>query len=262
MLDGEQSDLIEVEEVRRPDGRLRIQASRVVAVVPWRSTFREFLVIVAGVLSALAAQTVWTRHQDHEMERDYLRQLLTDTRENEQRVSSAIDQERRIQSAARNVMTALEGTGPLPPTDSMTTWMVTTAGASDFRPLVGTYRALLGTGDLRLIHNDTLRALLTEYSAQVESESTRLSQLLAAVIAQAGPLGRAIPYIRRVFIDHEPKLDSREIARLRDSPDAAIVVFTLQAANNNRLNGLRAVYDETTRLRKALEAEPALHVGH
>jgi hypothetical protein len=262
MLEPEQTDSTQPDDVRTRDPRRYLSPSRAVAVVPWRSTIREFLVIVAGILSALAAQTLWTRHQDQEMERDYLLQLLTDTRENEHRANDAIEHEELIRAATASAMTVLEGTGPLPPPDSMMRWIATTAGASEFRPLVGTYRALVGTGELHLIRNDSLRAILTEYSAEVESESERLRGLRNTVISQAGPIAREIPFIRGAFIQRIKPLTSADIVRMRSNTEAAVVLFTLQAANDNRLNGLRPIRDATVRLRKALEAEPALRAGH
>lgn len=59
----------------------------------WRAAFREFVVIVAGVLAALAAQAWWTSHEDRARERDYLAQLLADTRENERRLETAIHED-------------------------------------------------------------------------------------------------------------------------------------------------------------------------
>ncbi len=56
----------------------------------WRTALREFAIIVAGVLCALAAQSWWQAGEERRREQDYLRQLLADTRENERRPDAAI----------------------------------------------------------------------------------------------------------------------------------------------------------------------------
>lgn len=58
----------------------------------------EFGIIVAGVLCALAAQAWWDGHQ--ERGRDYLRQVLAGTRENEDRLDLTPRDETRRPRAA------------------------------------------------------------------------------------------------------------------------------------------------------------------
>lgn len=221
----------------------------------WRAAFREFVVIVAGVLAALAAQAWWTSHEDRARERDYLAQLLADTRENERRLATAIDEDETAWKGTTQVLTVLDGAGPPPPPDSLVRWMGRAGRASDFQPVTGTYRALLGTGDLRLIRTDSLRTLLTAYTASLDSEGARLEQLRGMVLNSVGPLARAMPFMRGIFSgDIDP--NRVDVEQLRRNPDAAVALFTIQAANANRLAGLRRLQEKTVHLRRALEAEP------
>ena len=164
----------------------------------WRSALREFVIIVAGVLAALAAQAWWSSAQDARREREYLAQLLGDTRENERRLEEAIAVEERAAAATLSAQAALKGPGPAP-ADSIIEWFNRAGTTSDFQPVTGTYRAIASTGDLRLIRTDTLRTLLTSYAAALESEGARLEQLRGMVLSEISSFARALPFMHGVF---------------------------------------------------------------
>ncbi len=235
-----------------PASRVRFPA--IIEAGGWRAALREFGIIVAGVLCALAAQAWWQQHEERGRERDYLRQILADTRENERRLEDAITQDSAGVGAAARIMDALtRPEAPLPP-DSMMRWMSQAGRSADFRPVAGNYRALLGTGELRLVRTDTLRALLASYASSVDAESDRQRQFRETMTGSAGPMARAMPFMRRAFVGGM-RLDDAEMRRIRADPEVAGVLFTLQAATSNRVSGLRSLRGETRRLRAALEAE-------
>ena len=223
----------------------------------WRGVVREFAIIAAGVLAALGAQAWWEGRQEREHERAYLVQLLRDTRDNEQRLTASIVEDSAAGVATARALAALESSAPPPVPDSLVGWIMQAGRASDFKPLTGTYRALLGTGDLRLVRNDSLRARVVAYAASVDHESERLQQLRGVVLDAIGPFARAVPFIRRVFSGGHGA-EGVDVERLRRDPEVATVLFTLQAANVNRLSGLRRMREETRRMRRALEAERTL----
>lgn len=223
----------------------------------WRTALREFATIVAGVLCALAAQAWWQGHEERGRERDYLRQLLSDTRENERRLDDAVATDSAAAHFAARAMDALTGSAPPPPADSLVAWVGRSGRASNFQPLAGNYQALLGTGDLRLVRSDSLRARLAAYAAAVESEGERQAQFRGIVTSGAGPMARALPFMRRAFLG-DVSAAGVDVARLRADPDAAAVLFTMQAASANKLAGLRQLRDETRGLRRALEAAPGV----
>jgi hypothetical protein len=65
---------------------------------------------------------------------------------------------------------------------------------------------------------------------------------MAARVGGSGPARLQVPFHPRVRAD----------------PDAAAVLFTMQAAGANKLAGLRQLRDETRDLRRALEAAPGV----
>jgi hypothetical protein len=127
--------------------------------------------------------------------------------------------------------------------------------------LAGTYAALLGTGDLRLVQGDTLRQSLATYAAAVDVERERLAQYREVVIEVVGPMARSMPFMRRVFL-RDPggaRATDAEIARMRDDPEVAAVLLAVQAASTNRMDALRRPRRETLRMREALAADSARH---
>jgi hypothetical protein len=223
----------------------------------WKKAVREFAVIVAGVMAAQGAQAWWDARQDRDREHDYLRQLLADTRTNESRLADAIRADSVTGLANSRAIDALTSTQAPPPADSVVRWVKRTGSMSYFMPLSGTFRALLGTGDLRLVRNDSLRARIAAYATLLENEDARQGDLRANMIHNAAPFARAFPFIRRVFL-HDDAKPMADVQRLRADPDAAAVLFSMQAGNANRLAGLRMMRDATVEMRRALEAEPYL----
>ncbi|MFL5540979.1 MAG: hypothetical protein ACJ8J0_18445 [Longimicrobiaceae bacterium] len=222
--------------------------------VGWRGLLREFAVIVAGVLCALAAQAWWDAHQERGREHDYLRQLLADTRENERRLDEGIRTDSTAGSYAARVVDALTSSTPPPPADSIAEWIIQAGVGSNVQALAGNYRALVGTGDLRLVRNDSLRALLASYASSLENEGERQLQFSQVVSAQAASMAQALPFIRRVFVGGI-RTEGMDVARMRAAPEVGGVLFSIQAANANRVSGLRSLRNETRRVRRALEAE-------
>jgi hypothetical protein len=220
----------------------------------WRGALREFAVVVAGVLCALAAQAWWDRHEERGRERDYLRQLLADTRENERRLDEGVRMDSTAGRYAARVVDVLTSSTPPPPADSMVEWIIQAGVGSNVQALAGNYRALVGTGDLRLVRNDSLRALLASYASSLESEGQRQLQFSQVVSAQAASIARVLPFIRRVFVGGVSAADV-DVRRMRADDEVGGVLFSIQAANANRVSGLRSLRTETRAVLRALEAE-------
>lgn len=223
----------------------------------WRAALREFAIIVAGVLCALAAQSWWQSREERGRERDYLRQLLADTRENERRLDAAIAVDSVAGSSVSRLAGTLFGSAPLPAPDTLVAWFRGEAFASsDFQPLSGSYGALLMAGDLRLIRNDSLRALLVSYAATLEHEQAMLALFLEQSAGQPDRLARPMPFLRgMIFGGAELRPGDIDFEGLRRDPEAQSVFFAVQVSNANRITHLRRLREETRRLRRALAAE-------
>jgi hypothetical protein len=220
----------------------------------WRVALREFVTVVVGVLVALAAQAWWEGREERERESGYLQQLEEEARVNETRLVRKLKQDSASLAGATAALAALDGSSALPLPDSVVAWIGRAGQSSSFDMLQGTYRALIGTGDLRLIRNDSLRAIIIGYSAALELENDRQSQIRGAIVDLVPSFAKAVPWMRTIFSGPR-EMSPAEIAAMQRNPDVSIVLFTLQAATVNRIHGLEATLEDTRRVLAALRAE-------
>ncbi len=238
---------------RRP-WRRRLPVVRVQA--DWRAGLRESAVILLSVSAALAGQAWWEQREDRQREVAYLDALLADTRTNEAMLDSAIALDVTYGRAGREMMRVLLRSAPMPGGDTVLRWLSQSGSSSDYQPLTGTLRALMGTGDLRLVHNDSLRALIAEYDGTLQADGQDIRSLVDLQIQQVVPLARAVPFLPRVTL--AAPVQPAELDAIRRSHEYPAILMAFRTANANRLTALREVRRETRRLRHALEVEPGV----
>lgn len=225
----------------------------------WKAATREFAIVVAGVLCALAAQAWWQGHEDRGRERDYLRQLYADTQENLRRIDFAIRDDSAAGVAVGHLASTLFGTLPLPPANTVRDLFGGPAFASsDFQPLSGTYNALLMVGDIRLIRTDSLRALLVAYTAGLAHEQEMLRFFLNQAAGDPAQLAHSMPFLGGLMFRDDERIAAANFEKLRHDDDAKAAFFALQVSNVNRVTHLRRLRDETQRLNQALASESAV----
>ena len=127
----------------------------------------EFLVIVTGVLTALALDGWNSTRQERELEETYLRSLAADLRSQVNRFDGWIRGFERRAAVAEQVWVAVTTTRPI------------TVSAPDLRDALlsggtyhpprlysdATYQDLISTGNLRLIRDQELRTAILNYHA-------------------------------------------------------------------------------------------------
>ncbi|WP_412069190.1 hypothetical protein [Rubrivirga sp. IMCC43871] len=150
----------------------------------WRPTLRwfaaEIVVVVAGVLIALALNAWWGSRQDAARERAYLRGVLAELQATEAELMGEIATSRDLFGDAQRVHQAYFLASP-PPVDSLQAWW--RFSHSDPEPTFGTLRALIGTGDLTLIRDDSVRAALVWIGERAGYYDVRLRRWEEKVLA-------------------------------------------------------------------------------
>jgi len=133
------------------------------AGVQWRRVATEFLIIVAGVMVALATDR-WAGSLDNRIkERAHLEQLLADFRGNKDIAQWSAGYKRNLGESATEVLAAIRGTPdrdrdvPFPVDVELSGWNHAPHYLSE------AWQDLLSTGDVRLIHNPELRSEIARF---------------------------------------------------------------------------------------------------
>jgi hypothetical protein len=226
----------------------------------------EFVVVVSGVLVALAV-TSWAQdRRDVEREQAYLRQLHADLLTNERLLAEAVDFSRQRATASARALHRFWGTAP-PVDATLVDDLSLPRTTRRFRPVLGTAEALISSGELDLIRSDALRASLLNY---VESTRTRLEDIQrydetyyrpAVAKLQSGP--DLHPYYRFRTRDYTLTARPANVGRvpfpttledmMRDRAVYDGYNFLL-IAHRNQSGQYNLMLDDTHALREAIEA--------
>ena len=185
----------------------------------------EFLLIVAGVLTALTVDASWQRHTDRVREQEYLTQLQSDVLENRRLLQAALHIERGQLQRAIAILAALRGVDPIP-LDSAALWMNAEPPFpwySDPRLRDGTIAALVGTGDINLIRNDRVRAAMIGYHGQLRADLGEFSRDVGLFQDLASDLLRLLESTRATNAKADEDDAAGSLIALRKNPDAAAI---------------------------------------
>lgn len=132
----------------------------------WRKGLRwfvaEFLVVVAGVLVALAVSAWWQGRQDRAHEQQYLQQLDADLLATEHDMQRAGVLLTSSAVAAAAVQHAYWGERPASEQELQDDFLLPW-GTARFRPVLGNIDALVSTGEVGVIRSAPLRTALVSY---------------------------------------------------------------------------------------------------
>ena len=143
----------------------------------------EFLVVVAGVLAALAMQSWYQARRDAKAASVYVAQLQSDLEASVQMLRTAVVEDSLRAAANAWLLTALHDRAN-PSADSSTSWLRFRLGYySDPRPVLGTVNTLIETGDIRLIGNARLRSQIVAYASLMATDAEELSRHVTRLIS-------------------------------------------------------------------------------
>ena len=157
----------------------------------WFAVVLEVLIVIVGVVIGFQI-TAWGQAQaDRAQEQTYLRLLAEDLRTTEQEIAEADAWLMPRETASGAVLRSFDDpTRPHP--DSLREHVFNSIGYYTFNPVTGTAEALVATGGLSLIRDDSLRSAITQYLRSVRGESETQIELHRNLLAtfQTLQLGR------------------------------------------------------------------------
>lgn len=210
--------------------------------IDWRFAAGQVLLTALGVALALAGSAWWGDRQERARERSELRNALDAARVSERRLRQFIHED----STSAAVNTRLWSARASVPDDSLLQLIVDGGWYSDTRPVVTPFAAMIANGDIHLVRDARLRAMLPTYVGEIEArvrEVDRLDAFMKQVWAQYPPL-LLLP----------PAAQGRGHAgRLRADPEVWRVSYLNRDILRNMVSQGRIMLRETTALRQELE---------
>ncbi|MEM7787668.1 MAG: hypothetical protein AAF594_08070 [Bacteroidota bacterium] len=139
----------------------------------WRPKLRwfaaEYLIVVLGVLTAVGLNAGWQGRTDRAQEQVYLRQLDADLDESLRVFARENSIQEAVSTPALLTVLGSWGSGTPLPADSIVYYSRRILTGRSVQPTTGTAEALVATGDLTLIRNDSLRNAITAYLGATET---------------------------------------------------------------------------------------------
>ena len=132
----------------------------------WRGLFLEITVVVVGILIAFALDSWWDRRAQASQERTYLRALRSDFAENVERLGSAAARQEGIELAGRQLLALSRSRTPAG-VDTVRILLGRVFNSGRFEPVMGAYEAIVNSGGLAQISDDSLRAALAAFASHL-----------------------------------------------------------------------------------------------
>jgi hypothetical protein len=232
-----------------------MRLKRVGQSLKWKPVLGQLGLIVGGVLIALAVDSWWENRQERDQERAYLEQLLSDLRETESRLENSIAADTRTLDRVNWVLDRAFN-GPLPPPDSLDL----PTGYNQFRPLTGTQTALVQSGDLQLLRNDSIRFRLIAYTALINATETLLrhTETLIWNSTERVILGRN-RHARSPNARGPAAWGTVSVEGALGDPELISALHVQAAASQNRIRNLRRLQGPTADLIQLLATELGRH---
>lgn len=219
----------------------------------WRRPAAEFVVIVAGVLVALAVDAARDARQDHVRATGYLQQLRADLSTTDEALTEAITVDERARVGADRMIQALNARR-LPTSDSLSAWIAAATNSSaSFYPTMGTVTGLIESGELRLVRDEELRRKVLQYHSSVEAALRIIDAVDPHMWRTIERLGGMLSWSALLEPDGQQRftIDWEVLASDQAFHGA---VYDLRLAAGNRLFALRSLQQHLESLLAELDA--------
>jgi len=204
--------------------------------------------IVASILFALAIDAWWADRSDRIEEQEALVALARDF----EAASDALAYQLLVRDSALMASKAiLSMTGPEANTaqmDSLAQLIPRVIRLGSFNPPLGTLDALLGSGDLRLIRNDELRAALASFPSALDGQRS------SEEFAGSTVFGMLLPYLNRHLPMQEVGLRRQGSSDFIVEPRDVLRSLEFENLVQNRLMNTEFLIDGLRSLEQRVEA--------
>ena len=206
----------------------------------WRRLAAEFVVIVAGVLVALAVDAARSSREDHARAAAYLGQLRLDLSATSAALASAMAVEEGARNGADRLIQALNASS-LPSSDSLKVWIAAATNSSaSFYPTMGTVTALIESGELRLIRDEDIRRNVLQYHSSVQGSLRIVDAVNPYMWRTLERLGSMLSWSALLASDERQRFPINWES-LASNPNFHGAVYDMRLAAHNRLFALKSL---------------------
>jgi len=190
--------------------------------IPWRRILIESVAIILSILLAFAIDAGWERFKERNKERVFLVSMLTDYKEARSRIDESKDLHNKVISQASQLLSFYDGDRSSIESEKLETILgaVFYNWSSLYLP-AGSREALVASGDIEIITNEKLRAMLAAWPSRV-ADTAEDDILIANDV-----MNSMAPYLRS-------KIRTRNVTRMTN-PDAAKLISPIESANYDAL---------------------------
>ncbi len=125
--------------------------------IPWLRVAIEGVVIVGSILLAFGIDAWWSHRADQAQERSILEGLYTEFSANLESLEATITEHRRTLDNSRQLLQLIGPVSEAHDAEQLDSLVACFLASPSFEPTTGNLSALLSSGTLRLISNDSLR---------------------------------------------------------------------------------------------------------
>jgi len=224
----------------------------------WAGLAREVVLIVSSILLAFAINAWWEGRGERAREREALEALAEDFAAADSILAMRV---LAIDSGAVAAQAIIDLVGPhadVRQADSLAELIPRIIRRPTFEPPMGTLQALLGSGELRLIRNPRLKAVLASFPSELEG--MRQTQGFGSEVV----FTMLLPYLNARIPMLQYGLMARGDSDFRGDPAGLLRSLEFENLAQNRLMGLRfslraaaVVGERITAIRGLLQRELA-----
>lgn len=129
----------------------------------------EIGIVTIGILIAFSLEAWWDNRSEARQEQIHLRALASDFQQNISTLERLVELEESIASSSQRLLARAQAREP-DSTESLDELLSNVFNSARFEPVMGAYEALVNSAGLTLIRDDSLRASLAHFAAQVSDQ--------------------------------------------------------------------------------------------
>lgn len=129
----------------------------------------EMVVVVTSILIAFSLDAWWSRRSEDRTEATHLSALETDFEKNVTRLTELVEREQRIAESSRRLLLLAAAPEVSTQPDSVNHLFGQVFNSGRFGPSMGAYEAIVSSGGLSRVRDDSLRIALADFVSLLEN---------------------------------------------------------------------------------------------